>query len=123
MNSAMPIWMIRRESNRSLSEPTHTEPSRYGTQCETTAKPPSACECSFSYATRYVMTCSMLSAIIASKYVAMNMRKPAFLSALCMSALREQRVDLAPRLGDDRLRARALLGGADGHDLANRFFE
>ena len=44
MKSTAPHWMSRRESNRSFREPTETEKSRNGSQCDTTAKPPSAGE-------------------------------------------------------------------------------
>ena len=48
MKHTMPSWMMRRGSKRSASAPVYTENSRNGTQCEITAKPPSACEWNFS---------------------------------------------------------------------------
>ena len=47
MKSSIPHWMIRRGSNRSASEPTATENSRNGSQCDSTAKPASAGEWNF----------------------------------------------------------------------------
>ena len=47
MNIATPVWMRRRESSRSFSAPTGTEKSKYGSQWETTAKPPSEGEWNF----------------------------------------------------------------------------
>ena len=47
MKSSAPAWMMRRESKRSLRAPTGTENARNGSQCETTAKPPSAGEWNF----------------------------------------------------------------------------
>ena len=52
MNSAMPAWMMRRGSARSLSAPTGTEKNRNGSQCDSTAKPPSAGEWNFWYSTQ-----------------------------------------------------------------------
>jgi hypothetical protein len=49
MNSAMPIWMIRRGSKRSASAPEATENIRNGSQCDTMAKPASAGEWNFWY--------------------------------------------------------------------------
>ena len=42
MNSPMPIWMMRRGSNRSASAPDQKENSRNGSQWEMIANPPSA---------------------------------------------------------------------------------
>ena len=47
MKSSIPHWMMRRGSNRSASEPTATENSRNGSQCDSTAKPASAGEWNF----------------------------------------------------------------------------
>ena len=47
MNSTMPTWMMRRGSKRSASAPDQTENNRNGSQCEITAKPPSAGEWNF----------------------------------------------------------------------------
>ena len=44
MNSSMPSWMMRRGSKRSASAPEYTEKKRNGSQCDSTAKPPSAGE-------------------------------------------------------------------------------
>ncbi len=52
MNSTMPIWISRRGSKRSPSAPAATENSRYGNQCEMTAKPPSAGEWNFCHMTQ-----------------------------------------------------------------------
>ena len=43
----MPLWIMRRGSTRSASPPTATENSRNGSQCEITAKPPSAGDWNF----------------------------------------------------------------------------
>ncbi len=48
MNSSMPNWMMRRASKRSASAPDQIENNRNGSQCEITAKPPSAGEWNFS---------------------------------------------------------------------------
>ncbi len=47
MNSAIPIWIRRRGSKRSDRAPAGTANSRNGSQCDTTAKPPSAGEWNF----------------------------------------------------------------------------
>ena len=47
MKKSIPIWMMRRGSKRSASAPDHTERNRKGSQCESTAKPPSAGEWNF----------------------------------------------------------------------------
>ena len=43
----MPSWISRRGSTRSASAPTGTEKNRNGSQCDTTANPPSAGEWNF----------------------------------------------------------------------------
>jgi hypothetical protein len=47
IKSSIPHWMMQRGSNRSASEPTATENSRNGSQCDSTAKPASAGEWNF----------------------------------------------------------------------------
>ena len=44
MNSSIPIWISLRISKRSARAPVKPAKKRYGTQCEMTAKPPSAGE-------------------------------------------------------------------------------
>ena len=48
MNNSMPTWINRRGSKRSARAPEYTENSRNGSQCESTANPPSAGEWNFS---------------------------------------------------------------------------
>ena len=66
MNSSCAPWMSLRQSCRSASAPKYGDSSRNGSQWLNTSKPVSAGEWNFSHSTQYVMTCSTLSAIIAS---------------------------------------------------------
>ncbi len=66
MNRACAPWMSLRQSWRSASAPKYGDSSRNGSQWLMTSKPVSAGEWNFSHSTQYVMTCSILSAIIDS---------------------------------------------------------
>ena len=48
MKQPMPIWITRRGSKRSASDPDHTDRNRNGSQCDSMAKPAKAGERNFS---------------------------------------------------------------------------
>jgi hypothetical protein len=66
MNSSWAPWISLRQSMRSARAPKYGDSSRNGSQWLITSKPVSAVEWNRCHSTQYVMTCSMLSAIIAS---------------------------------------------------------